>query len=94
MLDVKTFYSVPNWLDVEGRKLPVIVSGRKPACWHCGKIGHLSAVCPGKKAPKKPDQNPRTLPPVSTNNEKEALVVSPTSAGKKKHSPFVIYGQH
>ena len=60
ILDVKTFYSVPNWLDVEGRRLPVIVSGRKPACWHCGEIGHLSAVCPGKKAPKKPDQNPGT----------------------------------
>ena len=34
MLDVKTFYSVPNWLEVEGRRLPVIVSGKKPACWH------------------------------------------------------------
>ena len=65
MLDVKTFYSVPNWLDVEGRRLPVIVSGRKPAYWHCGEIGHLSAVSLGKKAPKKPDQNPGTLPPVS-----------------------------
>ena len=53
MLDAKTFYSVPNWLEVEGRRLPVIISGRKPACWHSGEIGHLSAVCPGKKAPKK-----------------------------------------
>ena len=60
MLDAKTFYSIPNWLDVEGRRLPVIVSGHKPACWHCSGIGHLSAVCPGKKAPKKPDQNPGT----------------------------------
>ena len=32
MLDAKTFYSIPNWLDVEGRRLPVIVFGRKPAC--------------------------------------------------------------
>ena len=87
MLDAKTFYSVPNWLDVEGRRLPVIVSGRKPACWHCGDIGHLSAVCPVKKAPKKPDQNPGTLPPVETNSEKEAPVVSPTSAGKNKPTP-------
>ena len=92
MLDAKTFYSVPNWLDVEGRRLPVIVFGRKPACWHCGEIGHLSAVCPGKKAPKKPDQNSGTLPPVVTNSEKEAPVVSPTSAGKKTHSPYVFYG--
>ena len=84
MLDVKTFYSVPNWVDVEGHRLPVIVSGHKTASWHCGDIGHLSAVCPRKKAPKKPDQNPSTLPPVSTNNEKEALVVSPTSVEIKK----------
>ena len=88
MLDMKTFYSVPNWLEVEGRRLPVIVSGRKPACWHCGEIGHLSAVCPGKKAPKKPDHKPNTLSPVvKTNTEKEAPVVSPTSAGKKKPTP-------
>ena len=89
MLDAKTFYSVPNWLNVEGHRLPVIVSGRKPACLHCGEIGHLSAICPGKKAPKKPDQNPGILPPVVTNSEKEAPVVSPTSAGKKQpHSPM------
>ena len=88
MLDVKTFYSVPNWLEVEGRRLPVIVSGRKPACWHCGEIGHLSAVCPGKKAPKKPDPKPRTLPPVvASNTEKEAPVVSPTPAGTKNRTP-------
>ena len=88
MLDMKTFYSVPNWLEVEGRRLPVIVSGRKPACWHCGEIGHLSAVCPGKKAPKKPDHKPGTLSPVvKSNPEKEAPVVSPTPAGKKNPTP-------
>ena len=88
MLDMKTFYSVPNWLEVEGRRLPVIVSGRKPACWHCGEIGHLSAVCPGKKAPKKPDHKQDTLSPVvKINTEKEAPVVSPTPAGKKNPTP-------
>ena len=88
MLDGKTFYSVPNWLDVEGRRLPVIVSGCKPACWHCGEIGHLSAFCPGKKAPKKPDQNAGTpLPVVSNNEKKEAPVVSPTSAATKSPTP-------
>ena len=88
MLDMKTFYSVPNWLEVEGRRLPVIVSGRKPACWHCGEIGHLSAVCPGKKASKKPNHKHDTLSPVvKINTEKEAPVVSPTPAGKKNPTP-------
>ena len=86
MLEAKT-YSVPNWLDVEGSRRPVIFFGRKPTSWHCSEIGHLSAVCPEKKAPKKLDQNPSTLPPVSTNNEKEAPVVSPTSAGIKNPTP-------
>ena len=86
MLDVKT-YSVPNWLEVEGRRLPVIVSGRKPACWHCCEISHLSAVCPWKKAPKMPDQKLGTLPPVVSNTEKEAPVVSPTPAAIKNSTP-------
>ena len=62
MLDVKTFYSVPNWLEVEGCRLPVIVSGRRPACWHCGEIGHLFGVFPGKKASKKAQPKTRYPP--------------------------------
>ena len=54
MLDAKTFYFVPNWLDVEGRRLPMIVSGRKnlPAST-AAEIGHLSAVLPGEEDPEK-----------------------------------------
>ena len=78
MLNCKTFYSIPNWLDLERLSLPVIVSGGKPASWHCSEISHLSAVCLGKKALKKPDQKPDTLPPDKANNENEAHVVSPT----------------
>ena len=78
MLDCKTFYSIPNWLDLERLRLPIIVSGRKPACWHYGEIDHLSAVCSGKKAPEKHDHDPCTFLPVKANYEKEAHVVSPT----------------
>ena len=35
MIDSKTFFSIPNWLGLEGRRLPVIATGRKSACWHC-----------------------------------------------------------
>ena len=88
VLDMKTFYSVPNWLEVEGRRLPVIVSGGKPACWHCGGIGHLSAVCPGKRAPRGPNHKPDTLSPVvKSNTERGAPVVSPTPAGKRDPTP-------
>ena len=78
MLDDKTFYSISNWLDLEGRWLPVIISGLKPACWHCSAIGHISVVCPKKMVPKKPDPARDTLPPTMAIDEKEAPVVLPT----------------
>ena len=70
MLDAKTFYSVPNWLDVEGRRLPVIVSGRKPACWHCGEIGHLSCSLPGEEGPEKARPVSR-YPPTCCNKHRK-----------------------
>ena len=97
ILDCKTFYSIPNWFDLEGRRLLVIVFGRKPARWHCSEIGHLSA---GKKALKKPDQNPSTFPQVKANDEKEAHVVSPTVSvsapdrGFIPYFPFIFCGNH
>ena len=55
MINSKAFFFA-KWLDLEGRRLLVIVTGKKLACWHWGEIGYLSANCLGKKAPgKAPD---------------------------------------
>ena len=43
MLDSKAFYSISIWLELEGYRLPVIVTGKKLACWHGEEIGHLLA---------------------------------------------------
>lgn len=48
MVNHKFFNTIPNWIDINVQKLPVIVSERKPVCWHCAEAGHLSAVCLGK----------------------------------------------
>ena len=78
MLNSKSF-SIPNWLDLEGYRLPVIVTRRKPTCWHSGEIGHLSAICPGKKASlKKPNHSRNAPPPVAAKGEKEVHVILPT----------------
>ena len=34
-------YSIPNWLDLKGRRLPVIGTGRKPAYENCGEMSSL-----------------------------------------------------
>ena len=78
MVDIKIFYSIPNWLDLEGHRQLVIVSDHKPPCWYCSEIGHLSAVFLGKMALKKPDPAHDTLPPAMVIGKKEASVVSPT----------------
>ena len=53
MIDLKTFYFLPSWWYLEGRRLPIILIGSKPACWHCRETGHLSGFYPGNKAPLK-----------------------------------------
>ena len=47
--DIKIFCFIRNWLDLEGRRFPLIVTGRKPAWRLCGEIVHLSPNCPRKK---------------------------------------------
>lgn len=49
MVSCKAFNDIHNWIYIDGKKLSVIVSERKPVCWHCGETGHCSAVCPCKK---------------------------------------------
>lgn len=57
MLDRKSFFFIPECLDVWGLKLPIII-GRIETCW---KSGHLSYSCPKKQASGSQapiDQNP------------------------------------
>lgn len=48
MLDWLAFVSIPNCLKFRGRKMTVIVIGRRTICW-CWETGHLSS-CVGKRA--------------------------------------------
>ena len=100
ILDVKT-YSIPNWLDVEGRRLPIIVSGRKPACWHCGEIVTSPQFAQGRRPEK---ARPKPLYPLSCRCEwrkgGSCSLAHSQSNGPRigweaiPHSPFVFDGYH
>ena len=104
IFDSKTFFSIPYWLDLEGRWLPVIGTGRKPAHWHCWEIGPLSENCSGNKVDvKAPDHIRNSLRPTMAKGKKEPPVVSRTVGttvpveGKKVYParwdfPFTIKG--
>ena len=90
MLTTKAFYEVPNWLVFEGRRLPIIVTGRKPVCWRCGETGHLAAKCPGKKAPvSAPSKNQSSLSPSLTKETMVAPVAPPAVVPATSETPSV-----
>lgn len=55
LLNKETYYKIPYYIEAENEKLPIVVAGRRPACWICGEVGHLTYTCPKKqKAPRNP----------------------------------------
>ena len=48
-LDREGFDSIPELFTDQGLRLPVVVEGRRPLCWNCSRMGHLSAECLNKK---------------------------------------------
>ena len=86
MIDVKTFYSLPNWLDLEGRTLPVIVTSRKLACWYCGQTDHLSAIFPGKKSLLKTPN--RSLPRATAKGKLAVRTLVSVPVGYKPVPPL------
>lgn len=67
MLDLLVFVFVPTCLNFGSRKIPVIVTSRKPICW-CAETGHLSFTFPEKVSvlPATGDQNPHVADTVSS----------------------------
>lgn len=49
ILHRNAFVFVPSCLDVDGQKLQVTVTGRRPTSWKSGKTVRLSSSCPEKK---------------------------------------------
>lgn len=57
-LDRESFDSIPEFFTDYGFRLPVAVEGRRPLCWNCSRMGHLSADCLNKKNTTKPTPAP------------------------------------
>lgn len=61
MLECEAFDSIPSSLEIGRRNYPVIVTGRKPTCSKCSRMGHLTLSFSDKKAqgvPPKTNYNP------------------------------------
>ena len=60
-LNESAFKKVPYYIEANGEKLPVVVAGRRPACWICNEVGHLTFTCPTRIKPAQPNPKNRVL---------------------------------
>lgn len=63
-----------------GKHYPVVVMGRKPACWKYGVIGHLAPFCP-KKASE--------VPPTSDSPRGDTIFSASPVMGRLRLAPVV-----
>ena len=45
------FQAIPEIIISRERQMMVFVEGRRPHCWSCKQLGHISKFCPGKNPP-------------------------------------------
>ena len=48
ILDRGGFNAIPHTIAYRNTTMTVIVEGRKPLCWNCKQLGHISRSCPQK----------------------------------------------
>lgn len=46
ILDRTKLQEIPDILVCRGKRIFVVVEGRRPHCWLCGTVGHLAKMCP------------------------------------------------
>ena len=46
------FQAIPETIVSRDRQMMLIVEGRRPRCWSCKQLGHISKFCPQKDPPK------------------------------------------
>lgn len=68
MLISEHFNKIPSWITIKGRRVVVIVSGSKPACWYCGETGHLFTVSRAKQTRSQKDEPLTSKKMPTTNN--------------------------
>ena len=42
------FQAIPEVIISRGRQMMVVIEGRRPRCWSCKQLGHISRFCPQK----------------------------------------------
>ena len=76
------FQTIPEIIISRGRQMMVIVEGRRPRCWSCKQLGHISKFCPQKDPSKAPAAAAATV--ATETAATTASIVTIRETGKEK----------
>ena len=76
------FQTIPEIIISRGRQMMVIVEGRRPRCWSCKQLGHISKFCPQKDPLKAPAAAAATI--ATETAATTASIVTIRETGKEK----------
>ena len=70
------FRDIPEVISSRERQMMVVVEGRRPRCWSCKQLGHISKFCPKKDPPNV------AAPAASTVTTTTATITTATISSK------------
>ena len=86
-LDRGGFTAIPHTISYEDRAMTVVVEGRKPQCWNCKQLGHISKSCPQKTTKTTPTTTTpiaKTTTTITAAAAAAATVAEPNETSKAK----------
>ena len=90
------FQAIHETIVSRDRQMMVIVEGRRPRCWSCKQLGHISKFCPQKDPPKAPATAAATVTTETTATTVSTVTISnatpekePDQAQQKKADDWI-----
>ena len=84
------FQAIPETIVSRERQIMVIVEGRRPRCWSCKQLGHISKFCPKKDRPQASAAAAATIAREAVATTVSTVPISESTTEKKQATPKTV----